>query len=68
MTFSKRPENDGVYEESVWGINPKHLKIRVKILVKMEDIAYLCIKKEGVYEYQRISFDIYGRTNRCHAS
>lgn len=25
-------------------------------------------KKGGVYEYQRISFDIYGRTNRCHAS
>ena len=29
----------------------------------MEDIPYLCKKKEGVYEYQRISFDIYGRTN-----
>ena len=42
--------------------------IRVKILVNMEDIPYLCRKKEGVYEYQRISFDIYGRTNRCHAS
>ena len=34
----------------------------------MEDIAYLCRKKEGVYEYQRISFDIYGRANGCHAS
>ena len=42
-TFSKRLENDGVYEESVWGVNLKHLKIRVKILVKMEDILYLCI-------------------------
>ena len=30
--------------------------------------VYLCRKKEGVYEYQRISFDIYGRANGCHAS
>ena len=29
---------------------------------------YLCRKKEGVYEYQRKSFDIYGRANGCHAS
>ena len=34
----------------------------------MEDILYLCRKKEGVYEYQRISFDIYVGANGCHAS
>lgn len=43
-TISKRP-NDGIYEESVWGMNLKHLENSVKILVKMENILYLCIYK-----------------------
>ena len=42
-TISKRLKNDGVYEESVWGMNLKHLENSVKILVKMENILYLCI-------------------------
>ena len=44
-TISKRPDNDSIYEESVWGMNLKHLENSVKILVNMENILYLCIYK-----------------------